>query len=237
MVIEPITLIFLAVTIAVLAAVLLVLAISYTKNGQKLHQTEELNRHLQNQMSEKPIKLLEEAHGKAQEIIDQANKHANDILASSKAYEDNSNSALKEKLVQLEQEQAEVFNQASEEMKTAYQDMMTQIQEQDINSLKSMTKDIQSDVLADFKEFRETLEKETINSEKVVKEKIDEEYLMIEKELQDYKKQKYQKMDEDIYKILYRVSEMVLSQGITFDKHKQLVLEALETAKKEQVFK
>lgn len=237
MIIEPILFIFLAVALAILAAVLLVLAIAYNKNGQRLHHAEEMNTHLQSQLQEKPIKLLETAHQKSQEIIDQANRHAIEILASSKAYEDTSNASLKEKLVQLEQDQAAVFTTASEEMKSAYQDILTQIQEQDMNALKTMTKDIQSDVLADFKEFRETLEKETINSEKVVKEKIDEEYLAIEKELQDYKKQKYQKIDEDIYKILYRVSEMVLSQGITFDTHKQLVLEALETAKKEQVFK
>lgn len=237
MVIDPITLILLSVSLAVLAGILLFMAIAYAKMSKSLHETEQLNKHLQSQLSEKPVKLLENAHEKAQEIIEQANKHATEILASSKVYEDNSNASLKEKLSELEKDQAAVFASASSEMKTAYQDMLSQIQEQDLNALKSMTKDIQSDVLSDFKEFRESLEKETINSEKIVKEKIDEEYLAIEKELQDYKKQKYQKIDQDIYKILYRVSEMVLSQGITFDNHKQLVLEALETAKKEQVFK
>lgn len=235
--VEPMIILFLTLAILVLAGVLVFVAHAYTKAGQKIHEAEEMNRHLQNQLSEKPVKLLESAHEKAQEIIDQANKHANEIIASSKAYEDTSNVALKEKLTQLENDQAAVFAAASEEMKSAYQDLLTQIQEQDINALKSVTKDIREDVLADFKEFRETLEKETINNEKLVKEKIDEEYLVIEKELQDYKKQKYQKIDEDIYKILYRVSEMVLSKGITFEQHKQLVLEALETAKKEQVFK
>ena len=121
-------------------------------------------------------------------------------------------------------------------MKIAYQNLITQIQEEDINTLKTMTKDIESDVLADFKEFRDVLEKETINSEKVVKEKIDEEYLALEKDLNEYKQKKYQKIDDDIYKILYRVSEMVLNEGIAYDKHKELVMDALETAKKEQVF-
>ncbi len=237
MLIDPITLIFLALAVAVLASILLILTLAYTRNAQKLHQAEELNNHLQNQLSEKPVKLLESAHEKAQEIIEQANRHATEILASSKTYEDNSNFALKEKLVDLEKQQEAVFNKASAEMKTAYQNLLTQIQEEDINTLKTMTKNIESDILSDFKEFRDSLEKETINSEKVVKEKIDEEYLEIEKELEDYKKQKYAQIDEDIYKILNRVSEMVLSQGISFDKHKQLVLEALETAKKEQVFK
>jgi len=237
MLIDPITLIFLGLAVITLAAILLIITIAYTRMSQKLNQTQELNNHLHNQLAEKPIKLLENAHEKALEIIDQANRHATEILAASKAYEDTSNETLKDKLTTLEKQQEGVFTKASEEMKSAYQDLLTQIQEEDINTLKNMTKEVESDVLADFKEFRGSLEKATINSEKVVKEKIDEEYLALEKELQEYKKQKYQKIDEDIYKILYRVSEMVLSQGISFDKHKQLVLEALETAKKEQVFK
>ncbi len=236
MLIDPLSLIFLTIAVAVLAGVLFFLARAYAQSVQKLHEVEKINTNMQNQLSEKPLKLLEQAHEKAQEIINTANKQATEILASSKSYESNSNQVLKDKLTQLETQQAEVFSKASEDMKVAYQNMMTQIQEQDINTLKTMTKDIESDVLADFKEFRDVLEKETINSEKVAKGKIDEEYLAMEKDLEEYKKQKYQKVDEDIYKILYRVSEMVLNQGISYDKHKELVIEALETAKKEQMF-
>ena len=233
---DPLSLIILTVAIIILAIVLLVVAWAYTRNASKLHELEKTNADMKIQISEKPIKLLQEAHEKAQEIINLANKQATEILASSKTYEATSNQSVKDKLAQLEKQQESVFTKASEDMKVAYQNMMTQIQEQDINTLKTMTKDIESDVLADFKEFRDVLEKETINSEKVVKGKIDEEYLTMEKDLEEYKKQKYQKVDEDIYKILYRVSEMVLNQGISYDKHKELVIEALETAKKEQVF-
>lgn len=236
MLIDPISLIFLTIAVTVLAVILFFLVREYTRAAEKLHAAEEMNRGLQTQLSEKPVKLLELAHTQSQELINQANKQASEILASSKTYEDSSNKALKEKLAELEKQQEIVFKHASEDMKVAYQNMIIQIQEQDINTLQSMTKDIKSDVIADFKEFREALEKETINSEKVVKEKIDEEYLLMEKDLDAYRQEKYKKIDEDIYQILYRISEMVLNQGISYDKHKELVIEALETAKKEQVF-
>lgn len=236
MVLDPLSLIFLTIAVSVLAVMLFFLSRAYTKISEKLHAAEKVSNHLQNQLSEKPIKLLEQAHEKAQELINQANKQAAEILASSKAYEDTSNQALKTKLGDLEKQQEAVFTKASDDMKIAYQNMITQIQEEDINTLKTMTKDIESDILADFKEFRDELEKDTIKSEKTVKAKINDEYFSLEKDLDDYKKQKYQKLDDDIYKILYRVSEMVLNQGISYDKHKELVIEALETAKKEQVF-
>jgi F0F1-type ATP synthase membrane subunit b/b' len=236
MTIDPITLIFLTLAVTTLAAVLFFLIRAYALLHEELHNSQKVNDQLRNQLSEKPVKLLASAHEKAQEIIEQANRQAMTILSNSKTYETSSNDTLNEKLAALEKQQETVFNQATEEMKTAYQDLLIQIQEEDINTLKSMTKDIESDVLADFKEFRASLEKETINSEKFVKEKIDEEYLTLQKELETYKKEQYQKIDRDVYKILYRVSEMVMSQGIPFDKHKQLVLEALDRAKKEQVF-
>jgi len=236
MLIDPLAIIFFTVTVSVLAVVIFFLARGFSRTAEKLHELEKTNNDMQSQLAEKPIKLLQEAHEKAQEIINLANKQATEILASSKVYENNSNQALKDKLAMLEKQQESVFNKASEDMKIAYQNMITQIQEEDLNTLKTMTKEIESDVIADFKEFRDVLEKETINSEKIVKEKIDEEYLTMEKDLEDYKNKKYQKIDEDIYKILYRVSEMVLNQGITYDKHKELVIDALETAKKEQVF-
>lgn len=236
MTIDPIAVTFFTVTVCVLAGVIFFLARSYAKTAEKLHELQKTTNDMQNQLAQQPTKLLEEAHQKAQEIITEANKQATEILASSKVYEDNSNQELKGKLAMLEKQQESVFTKASQDMKIAYQNMITQIQENDINTLKNMTKDIESDVVADFKEFRDVLEKGTINSEKIVKEKIDEEYLTMEKDLEEYKKQKYQKIDEDIYKILYRVSEMVLNQGISYDKHKELVIDALVTAKKEQVF-
>lgn len=236
MVIDPITLIFLTLAVTTLAAVLFFLIRAYAFLHEELHNAQKLNNELHNQLSEKPVKLLATAHEKAQEIIEQANHQALTILSNTKAYEQSSNDELREKLALLEKQQETIFNQATEEMKTAYQDLLTQIQEEDIHTLKSMTKDIEADVLADFNEFRTSLEKQTINSEKFVKEKINEEYTTLQKELEAYRKEQYQKIDRDIYKILYRVSEMVMSQGISFDKHKQLVLEALDRAKKEQVF-
>lgn len=237
MIVNQVIIVFTISALLTVSVVLLVLVIYYARSLQRLHKVEQENNNLEKQLMEKPTELLEKAHSQSLDIIRQANKQAADILSTSKNFDNESNAVLKEKINSLEKDQAVVFAKASEEMKTAYQNMLSQIQEQDINAIRTMTKEIQSDVLADFQEFRADLEKETINSEKLVKEKVDEEYLSIEKELQEYKKQKYQKIDEDIYKILYHVSEIVFSQAIPFDKHKQLVTEALETAKKEQVFK
>src|SRR5579859_3310385 len=104
MVIDPIAIIFFTVTVSVLAAVIFFLARSFAKTAERLHEMEKANNNIQSQLSEQPMKLLEEAHKKSQEIIDLANKQANEILASSKVYENNSNQALKDKLAMLEKQ-------------------------------------------------------------------------------------------------------------------------------------
>src|SRR6185437_4459385 len=88
MIIDPISLVFLTVAVAVMAGVIFFLARGYTHIAEKLH---------------------EQAHEKAQEIIEIANKQASEIIASSKTYETDSNQALKDKLVLLEKQQEEIF--------------------------------------------------------------------------------------------------------------------------------
>jgi F0F1-type ATP synthase membrane subunit b/b' len=236
MIIDTIPFLFLIITITTLGAALILFVRAYTKISLKLHESEKRNSEFRNKLTEKPLQLLEKAHEQAQDIINHANEQASLIIASSQTYEKDSNQTLKEKLADLEAQQEVIFAKISEEMRQTYQQLMHQIQSEDINTLTALTKDIQADFQADFKEFRTNIEKETINTERIVREKIDEEYLIMKKDLEEYKKQQYQKVDADIYNILYRVSQMVLNQGIPYDKHKELVLEALETAKQEQVF-
>ena len=72
MIIDPIAIIFFTVTVSVLAGVIFFLARSYAKTAEKLHDLEEANR---KQISVEPVKLLEEAHRKSQELlIRQTNK-------------------------------------------------------------------------------------------------------------------------------------------------------------------
>jgi hypothetical protein len=236
MAIDPISLIFLALTAAILAIILLIVVVAYVQSLQKLHKIEETNAHLQNQLNENPIKLSQEAHSKALQIIDQANKEATAILSHTKEYQEHSESSLKDALTSVENLQKEAFQKASQELQTAYSSSLTEAKNEGIKLLGSLTKDIESDAVAEFKDFTAALEKETINAEKIAKQKIDEEYLDLKKELEAYKEERMQKLNEDIYKILYKVSELILSQGISFDRHKQLVIEALEEAKKEQIF-
>jgi hypothetical protein len=234
--IDPISFIFLAITACSLAVILLVVVLMYVQTLKRSRQAEEANSNLRSELTQQPLELLAQAHEKALTIIGKANKEANDILAGTTTFEEEAKGSLKESLAAAERLQEEAFQKASQELQGAYQASLAEAKNESIKVLGSITKDIEEDAIAEFKDFTSALEKETIHAEKIAKEKIDEKYLELEKEVEAYKLERYKKMDEEIYKILYKVSELVLSQSIPIDQHKQLVLESLEEAKKEQVF-
>ena len=130
MFIEPTTFIFLVVTAAALAVILLILVIVHVRTLERTRKADELNHKLTNELNENPVHLLEEAHGKALEIIDRANKEANAILSKTKAYQIESNSSLEDTLASVEKIQQEAFTKASEELQNAYRVNLTEAKDQ-----------------------------------------------------------------------------------------------------------
>jgi len=232
---DPIPFIFVSFAAGILSLVLLALIKSYITAIEKLNHSEQVNYHLQEVAGQKPLKLMQDAQEKALMIIDEANKKAGEILDRTNSYEDATKTDLKEKLTTIEKEQQDSFQKASLDIQQTYKTALDQIKQEHINILNNIIKGIETDVLLEFKDFKQTLEKETIDSEKTIEQKIDKHYEEIEKEVDLYKKTSMQKVDQNIYKILYRVSEIILGKGITLEQQQQLVIDSLDEAKKEHV--
>lgn len=65
-----------------------------------------------------------------------------------------------------------------------------------------------------------------------ISQKIDQ----AEKNIEDYKKEKFKEVDQKIYKIIGDVAKKTIGKAIDISSHEQLVMEALEKAKKEKIF-
>jgi hypothetical protein len=227
---------FFAATSSTLALVVLVISVYYMKTFEKLRHSQQANLKLRSELSQKPIRLLQEAHSKAVGIIENANQKADEILSSTKGYEANSKQNLELKLNDIEKQHQDELRKASQEIRETYQQALILIKDDNVNLLETMTKDIEGDVINEFSDFRKVLEKETIQTEKQMQEKIDLQYQEIQKEIDEYKKAKLKKVDEQILKLLYRVTELSLGKAMTFEHQEQVVLNALDEAKKENVF-
>jgi F0F1-type ATP synthase membrane subunit b/b' len=114
----------------------------------------------------------------------------------------------------------EIKNEISNFTKTRsqIQDLLTREAKSEIEKLsKSITEEISSI-------FRST------------SEKLNERVSQAEKNIENYKERKLKELDQRIYQIIGEVAEKTIGKAIDLSTHEELVMEALEKAKKEKFF-
>ncbi len=80
------------------------------------------------------------------------------------------------------------------------------------------------------------LEKETAQILNETKFDIEKKKGEMEKEIEEIKKEKLKELEKNIYKIINDVTKKVLGKAIDLSTHEELVMKALEKAKKEKFF-
>ena len=111
--------------------------------------------------------------------------------------------------------------------------MRYQLKDQDINLFSTITKTIEKDVAQEMQTFRAVLEKETVSSQKIIETKLQEQYATVGKEVQEYKIQQMTKVDNHIIELVQKTTTLALGKSLSIENHQELVLEALEEAKKQ----
>lgn len=101
---------------------------------------------------------------------------------------------------------------AEESYEKALQKELGKLNEKNIDILNNISKDIVS----------------------MLKQKAEEDYSKVKKELEEYKGERLKKIDENIYNLLLDVSKETIGKALTFEDHQELILEALDKAKKEK---
>ena len=102
--------------------------------------------------------------------------------------------------------------------------------------LQKVSKEIEKGVEAQAKDYQKILEIETAGAEKVVAAKIEEGYIKAEKDVEVYKQKLMDKAREEIVVIIAEASQELLGKTITIDDQTELIMQALEEAKKQHVF-
>jgi len=67
-------------------------------------------------------------------------------------------------------------------------------------------------------------------------ETINQQILQTENNIKDYKKERLKEIDQKIYQIIGEVAKKTIGKAIDISTHEQLVMEALEKAKKQKIF-
>ncbi len=84
-----------------------------------------------------------------------------------------------------------------------------------------LSRDISGEMSKTYKSAEETLAR-------IIKE--------AQKEIENYKREKMEEIDQKIYKILIEISRNVIGKAIDFSTHEELIIQALNQAKKDGLF-
>jgi len=111
------------------------------------------------------------------------------------------------------------------EAKVSSQDTQTKLEEE-INNITNQQ----------LNGYKKALDQITIAVESQVMDKVGERFAKVEEEIEQYKQKRMQEIDEQIFKVLQDTAQKVTGKLISPKDHLELVLQALQKAKREHVF-
>ncbi|HEX7042318.1 MAG TPA: hypothetical protein VF189_03645, partial [Patescibacteria group bacterium] len=155
----------------------------------------------------KERKILDDATDEAQEIITGAS------FVSEKTREE-INDALRTLVLDVQQEAGEITHNFN----ITYANSLKELTAESLGEFQEVSKELQTDLEQQIKNFRETL------------------LPNMEKELEEYKQKRLAEIEKSVTNIAQKVSQEVLNKTLSFSDHQNLVLDALEKAKREGVF-
>ena len=105
-----------------------------------------------------------------------------------------------------------------------------------IKTLANISKNISDEALRDIDAFRKAMFVETVRAKELIGRRVEAQFEQVESQVQAYKRQRLEKADEEVTKMLAEISRKVLAKALSQDEHRELVIQALEEAKKKHVF-
>ena len=220
-----IILIWLSISSLSLLVVSLIALKKQTKNIQKLKDHE----------NQRWLDLELKAQKDYQEILETAIDKAKNIIAEATKINEDYSRALQDSLSELVEEQKQILQEKSNSMDIEYKSSIDLINKKNIELLINMYKSVEDYSKSNFEIYKTIIEKQTFEAEKIAQERIKAKYEELENEIQNQKEQMIKKLNDDIYKILFTVSKMAIGKSLDFTDHEELIIKALEDAKKEGI--
>lgn len=170
-------------------------------------------------------KILAEARQKAHQIVEEANVNASKIVQDAGFV----NEELKGKmLAELERVSSEFFKN--------YQGALKGAEAQALATITDISKNLGSEAAKQIEAMRQVLQAEIARAQQTTKAAIDEAYKKVEEEIEAYRKSRLQKIDEQIYEVIKKVSQDVIGKAIEAQEHEEMVVKSLEEAKRQNIF-
>lgn len=165
----------------------------------------------------------------AQSVLAEARQKAADIIAQAKIIPDEEKQKILDEISALTAVEEKMYQSALEEIKTKSQTI-----------LSKMSSDIQSNIMMDYKsmieEFKRQVGSSNTDLQNAFATKYQQQLDLAQGQLEEYKKAVSTQIDQKAVQILKEFSTTILGKVLTPSDHQDVILKALEEAKKKHVF-
>jgi hypothetical protein len=219
--------------VILLTGVVISLSLSYLSAGRRLRDLEDKEDELYKKTILEQKEVARRAEEQYQKVIEEANTQAKEIISKAGNINESTRNALVEALASVTENEKKEVEAKSKEFLEQYQSELGKINTNNIQMIQSTSDKMLSEINSHFDEMKKLLASQTVESHKAAEEKIKVEYEELEQELKRYKEEQFQKIDNNIYEVLLKISKVAFGYGLNFQEHQGLIIQALERAKTE----
>lgn len=191
---------------------------------------------LQNEAHERLAVLEAQAQAQLAEVVTITNTKAQEIIQNTSATRASLESGVDQALGQAVAQAQKTIADKADLMLSSYQAALTATQQEQMLRMEKINNEINTNAQALVTKFFEQMRQTILEVGSEKRDYMERELVKINDELQIYKKEQLGKIESNIYEILARASESVIGQAVNFDLHQELIIKALEQAKREGVF-
>ena len=162
----------------------------------------------------------------------QGKKNQEFVSEETQEFADEYKEALKEQFDKLSKLNIDFYIAASSDIRNK----LIEEQEKSLDLIQNLSRDFQAEMQKTLESIKEGLSKENLNPYKILEQKLNAEYDSAVKQIESYKLARIEKLDRGIIKTLEVASLAAFGKVISLQEHKELIVKALEDAKKEGIF-
>src|SRR3989344_3401354 len=200
------------------------------------HQKKELHEKPYPSAETESQHILSNANEEAVEILRVATEKAREVLQSVAHVKEGVGSSLTKELTAIAEQHKQYLQDASLKYVETYEHMAERAQEEYLSTLHEASQVMAGDAKHTLDMFETFLKDQTIGYKQQMEKKIDDLRNKVNEQVNDYKKEKLKRVDKAINEIVILVAKIVIGRSLNIKEHNELVLRALEEAKKEGFF-
>jgi len=162
--------------------------------------------------------VVDEALAKERKILEDAASEATQIISQTEFLTDESKNALGQALEKMEDQIEKDAGTTSHEFNKTYSTSLQKLAAESLKEFQTITKNMEVDLQNQTKNYRDSM------------------LPILQKELEEYKTMRMQQAERTVTHVIQEVAQEILNKSLSLEDHQQLLIEALEKAKKEGAF-